>query len=225
MNWLAHAFLSSADADFRVGNMLADMIKGRALDGQPEGFLAGVRCHRAIDRFTDSHLVWRRSRERLNAWRRFSGILTDVVYDHFLASNWVLYSGVPLKDFTQAVYAEALARQSLPPEHARRVAAGMAQGDYLGAYVRMEAVAATLKRISRRLAARTGREVALEKAMPSLEANYTELGEDFAGFFPQVLDHVQSYFPGAGRLGETAPGGMTGFAIACAACDSGAESP
>ena len=100
MNWLAHAFLSSADTDFRLGNLLADIVKGSDLDGMPPEFLAGVRCHRAIDSFTDSHPVPRRSRVRIaGEWGRFSGILIDVFYDHFLAVNWDRYADVPLPAF------------------------------------------------------------------------------------------------------------------------------
>jgi acyl carrier protein phosphodiesterase len=67
MNWLAHAFLSPPNADFRLGNLLADIVKGRDLDGMPPDFLAGARSHKAIDAFTGSHPVQRRGRTNPDA--------------------------------------------------------------------------------------------------------------------------------------------------------------
>jgi acyl carrier protein phosphodiesterase len=195
MNWLAHAFLSSEDADFRLGNLLADVVKGSDLERMPPGFLAGVRCHRAIDRFTDGHPVWHRSRARIGApWRRFSGVFVDVFYDHFLARNWDAYSDTPLREFTSSIYRALGGRSSSLPEHARHGARIMAAEDHLGAYERIEGVEAALRRISRRLAMRTGKEVALEGGAVALRSHYREMDEDFAEFFPQVRTHALSLF-------------------------------
>jgi acyl carrier protein phosphodiesterase len=197
MNWLAHAFLSSADTDFRLGNLLADIVKGSDLDGMPPEFLAGVRCHRAIDSFTDSHPVPRRSRVRIaGEWGRFSGILIDVFYDHFLAVNWDRYADVPLPAFTASVYRALAQRSALLPGHARDAAQMMAAGDLLGSYRHIEGIETALRRMSRRLSMRTGRAIALEGAAASLKSHYQGLGEDFAEFFPELREHAREYFPG-----------------------------
>ena len=195
MNWLAHAFLSSSDIDFRLGNFLADIVKGRDLHGMPPHFLSGVRCHKAIDAFTDSHPVPRRSRMRIaGTWRRFSGILIDVFYDHYLAVNWERYADVPLPVFTASIYSALAQRLDALPERARYAARIMAAEDHLGAYARMEGVEAALRRISHRLSTRTNRAIALESATASLESNYQGIGEDFAEFFPQLQEHARGYF-------------------------------
>ncbi len=101
MNWLAHLYLSPADdPEFRLGNLLADFIKGGARRELGESFQRGVRCHQAIDAFTDFHPVVQRSRTRIAARHgHFSGILIDVFYDHFLARNWPEFSAIALDDF------------------------------------------------------------------------------------------------------------------------------
>jgi len=206
MNWLAHAFLSPPNTDFRLGNLLADIVKGSDLDGMPPHFLSGVRCHRAIDAFTDSHSVPRRSRMRIESdWGRFSGILVDVFYDHFLAVNWHRYTDMPLPAFTASVYGALAGRSAVLPEHARRAAHIMTAEDHLGAYVRIEGVEAALRRISHRLFVRTNRAVALENAAASLKTHYPGIGEDFAAFFPQVQNHARGYYPGAVNSPNASP--------------------
>ena len=82
MNWLAHVFLSEQNLEFRLGNLLADIVRGEQRSGMSADFLRGVQCHQAIDSFTDSHPLVRRSRARIGAeQRRFSGVLVDVFYD------------------------------------------------------------------------------------------------------------------------------------------------
>lgn len=39
MNWLAHLYLSGAEVEFRVGNLLPDWVGPWEMVGLPEGFL------------------------------------------------------------------------------------------------------------------------------------------------------------------------------------------
>src|SRR5215208_1187298 len=98
MNWLAHLLLSEPTPHFRIGNLLPDLLNHRELQAVHSRFKSGIDCHRLIDRFTDSHPVVRRSRERFGpTYRRFSGILVDIFYDHFLAQTWSSYSEISLE--------------------------------------------------------------------------------------------------------------------------------
>ena len=107
MNWLAHVFLSKPDIEFRLGNLLADLVKGRDRAGMSVAFLDGVRQHQAIDAFTDAHPVVHRSRARIGGdYGHATGILVDVFYDHFLALDWGRYSTEPLESFTARLYGD-----------------------------------------------------------------------------------------------------------------------
>ena len=55
MNFLAHEFLSFNNKELRVGNFLADFIRGNNLDKYPEGIKTGILLHRSIDVFTGFH--------------------------------------------------------------------------------------------------------------------------------------------------------------------------
>jgi acyl carrier protein phosphodiesterase len=191
MNWLAHAFLSESDIEFRLGNLLADLVKGRDRTDMSAGFLRGVRCHQAIDAFTDSHPVVHRSRARIGGgYRHVTGILVDVFYDHFLALNWNRYSREPLDAFTARLYADILAHPVKLPEEAQAAIDRMLNDDRLGSYRSVEGIEASLRRVSMRLSARTGKDFGLEKGVTELHANFDGLGSDFAEFFPLLQPSV-----------------------------------
>src|ERR1043165_4082575 len=77
VNLLAHALLSAPDAEIRLGNVLADFVKGRDRRTMSPAFLEGVRQHEAIDVFTDTHQVVSRSKARIKNYRHTTGILVD----------------------------------------------------------------------------------------------------------------------------------------------------
>ncbi|HZZ77755.1 MAG TPA: ACP phosphodiesterase [Gemmataceae bacterium] len=191
MNWLAHAFLSTSDAEFRLGNLLADLVKGRDRAAMSPAFLAGVRHHQRIDAFTDSHPVVHRSRARIGeGYRHLTGILVDVFYDHYLAIDWQTYSPEPLDSFTAHVYADIRAFSVQMPAEARFALDRMVQDDRLGSYRSIDGIAATLERVSLRLLQRTGKDFHLERAVSELTANYDSLHADFSEFFPLLRAYV-----------------------------------
>ena len=105
MNLLWHALLSGPETEVRLGNLLADFVKGRDRRSMSPAFLEGVRQHQVIDAFTDSHPIVSRSKARIRDYPHVTGILVDVFYDHFLTLHWERYSPVSLEDFTAGLYA------------------------------------------------------------------------------------------------------------------------
>ncbi|HNQ82643.1 MAG TPA: DUF479 domain-containing protein, partial [Bacteroidales bacterium] len=98
MNFLAHLYLSGKEEDVIIGNFVADAIKGNSLGHYPQGMERGIRLHREIDSYTDSHELFRASRNRLAPrYNHFSGIIVDLYYDHFLAKFWNEYSNEDLR--------------------------------------------------------------------------------------------------------------------------------
>jgi acyl carrier protein phosphodiesterase len=192
VNWLAHAFLSKPDVEFRLGNLLADLVKGRDRAGMSAAFLDGVRQHQTIDAFTDTHQTVHRSRARIGGdFRHATGILVDVFYDHFLAIDWEQYAPEPLDTFTaRLLYADIRAHPVPLPAEAQAAVERMLADDRLGSYRRLDGIEASLRRVSLRLAARTGRDLGLERGVSELVANFDGLRADFAEFFPQLRAHV-----------------------------------
>jgi acyl carrier protein phosphodiesterase len=64
MNFLAHLYLSGKDkSGVLVGNFIADQVKGKQLASFPKNMQRGIRLHRKIDEFTDSHEVTARCKK------------------------------------------------------------------------------------------------------------------------------------------------------------------
>jgi acyl carrier protein phosphodiesterase len=62
----------------------------------------------------------------------------------------------------------------------------MIRDDRLGSYRCLDGIEASLRRVSKRLSARVGREFGLERGISELVANFEGLRGDFAEFFPQL---------------------------------------
>jgi acyl carrier protein phosphodiesterase len=194
VNWLAHVLLSESNVEFQLGNLLADLVKRRDRHGMSAAFVRGTQCHQTIDAFTDFHPVVHRSRGRIGEeYGRFAGILIDVFYDYFLASDWKRYCVEPLEQFAAQFYAAIQAHPMRLPEEAQAAICRMIADDRLGSYRTVEGVAATLRRVSQRLTARIGKSFALEHAISELTANEKELAADFAEFFPALQMAIESY--------------------------------
>jgi acyl carrier protein phosphodiesterase len=100
VNYLAH-FALGPETDLVVGGFLGDYIKGRLGNRFSPKIERGIRLHRAIDQFTDSHPAVKGSYERLDPkFRRYAGIITDISFDHLLALNWSQYYNEPLESFS-----------------------------------------------------------------------------------------------------------------------------
>lgn len=187
MNWLAHLYLSESDPAFRVGNLLPDILSYSQLTGLPEDFQRGIRQHRLIDAFTDTHPVFKLSVRRIpESHRRYGGVLVDVFYDHILAREWAAYSPQPLPDFTAEVYRSfEILKHQLPSEIWPRLES-MRDTDLLGSYRELSGIAAALDRISHRLR----RHIPLADATVILESHYVAFRTDFEEFFPELRAHV-----------------------------------
>ena len=203
MNWLAHVYLAEPDIEARLGNLLADLVKGPDRRNMPARFARGMRLHQAIDIFTDAHPVVHRSRARIKGdYRHFTGILVDVFYDHFLALDWDHYAPESLDAFTARLYADIRAHLITLPTDAQTALDRMVTDDRLGSYRQIAGIAAALQRVSMRLSARTGKEFALEKAVSELIANFDGMRDDFAEFFPALCEHVERWKVSERAIGD-----------------------
>jgi acyl carrier protein phosphodiesterase len=192
MNLLAHALLSGPEAEVRLGNLLADYVKGRDRRSMSPEFLEGVRQHQVVDTFTDAHPIVSRSRARIKGYRHVTGILVDVFYDHFLSLRWEHYSSKSLGAFTARLYAGLRSHPIPLPDETQATLDQLIGEDWLGSYASIEGIEDALGRISEQLTARVGRDFELAKATSALLTNFDDLGRDFAEFFPLLRVHVGS---------------------------------
>lgn len=199
MNYLAHALLAGPDADYRLGGLLGDFVKGpldRASANLSEKVLAGIVLHRQIDSFAEAHVAFRTSRARVSAERRrYGGIMIDLFYDHFLAVHWARFSEQPLPSFTADVYALLAGSADLLPKKLAEILPFMRRDDWLASYRKRSAVSLALDRMS---VHRLKRANTLGGSGAELTAAYGDFERDFLDFFPEALAF-------ADRMRENAP--------------------
>ena len=184
MNHLAHLRLSPPDPHWRLGALLGDFVRGADLSAHPDGVRRGIELHRAIDSFTDAHPVFAQSRRRIDGpLRRFSGVLVDVFYDHFLLRRWdEIGSGEHAAAFASEAYALLRDHRELLHGAIHTHLDRMIENRWLEKSADLEGVRTVLGRIAMRMR----REVALEDGAELLRRDYDAFADDFDSFWPDV---------------------------------------
>jgi acyl carrier protein phosphodiesterase len=185
-------YLADPEPDAWVGNLMGDFVKGPVPKELSLALQHGIKLHRAIDTYTDQHPVFLRSKKRISLnFRRYSGILIDMFYDHLLAAFWNDYSRQDLRDFTNEVYLVLRERQpQLPPRMQASVSYILAH-DLLNTYREPVGIEQALKGIERRLR----RPSNLSQAIHELPLHYSAFRQDFNDFFPQLTEYVADLKP------------------------------
>lgn len=182
MNYLAHLHLGGSQRGALLGSLYGDFVKGPLQGRWPADVEAGIRLHRQIDVFTDSHPVVLQAKQRFpRERRRYAGILIDLFFDHCLAVNWHRYADVPLDDFTSRVY-RILRDETALPGSLASIAPRMAAQDWLGSYREFSVMEQVVAGMSRRLSRPEG----LAGGASELKQLYVPLQQDFEEFYPQL---------------------------------------
>ena len=178
-----------------AGGFLGDFVKGRLNGQRPNELEAGIKLHRAIDVFTDRHVQVKTSHRRFPAHlRRFVPIVTDIVYDHFLAKYWdQFHTAQSLPAFSQKAYQSVKAHQTHLPDQAAFVIERMESVDALAAYKNYAFVESALVRLSQRIT----RENSLAQSYNFFLTIEKELFVDFGLFFPELVTFSQQWIANA----------------------------
>lgn len=151
MNYLAHAYLSFGQDEVLVGNFIGDFVKGKMMGTFPQEVQNGIRLHRAIDQFTDTHPLVRAGQSYLRPkFGHYSTVITDIFFDYFLAKNWENYSSLPLLDFTLATFSTLKHYRQLFPDRFATMFEWMQKENWLWKYREIEGIRQTLTGMSRR---------------------------------------------------------------------------
>lgn len=197
MNFLAHLYLADNCPEALVGSVMPDLARTRQFPPHlPQPTLDAIAQHRRVDAFTDMHPFFLRSKSRLfEKHGRYSGILVDIFYDHFLALHWTRYHSVTLSDFVARVHDVFRLHAHLMPDDMRYPIDRLIEQDWLGSYASTGGIRVALERLSIRLSQRFEREVDLARATDDLIAQHGPLADDFAAFFPQLIAFAAPQHP------------------------------
>ncbi len=183
MNFLAHIYLSGDNKEVTIGNFIADGIKGKDYKKYPIQIQNGILLHRGIDSFTDQHPTVRKSTARLHKnYGHYSGVIVDILYDHFLAKNWKDYHEQPLDEYVQDFYKLLKSEYDILPSRIQRMMPFMVSDNWLLSYATIPGIAKILEQMNRRLKNISN----MNMAVVELEQYYTEFEEEFTSFFIEL---------------------------------------
>ncbi|MCU4177008.1 ACP phosphodiesterase [Carboxylicivirga sp. N1Y90] len=149
MNFLAHLYLSGSNRHIQIGNFIGDHVKGRNHEKFSADIQKGILLHRKIDHYTDTHPIVKQSYRRLNKnYGRYSGIVMDVFYDHYLAKNWDLYSDVSLKNYVTKVHRVLMTNYFKLPNNVKRFLPFMVKSRRLETYATVNGIKRSLEIMS-----------------------------------------------------------------------------
>ena len=190
MNFLAHIYLSGDNDLIKIGNFMADGVRGNKYLHYPEEVQNGIILHIAIDTFTDAHPVFRKSKHRLHEkYGHYSGVIMDILYDHFLAKNWTLYSNEPLEDYVARFYKSLEDNYEILNKKTRNLMPYMFENNWLVSY----ATIAGIEMILFQMDYRTKHRVHMQEAIVELQEFYTEFEEEFTLFFKELKEMVVDF--------------------------------
>ena len=191
MNYLAHIYLSGDSDEIILGNFIGDFVKGNKYQNYPDQVAFGIRLHRRIDLFTDQHPDVRKCIDVLKpGYGRYSGIVVDVFFDHFLAANWNNYSEYTLREFSKHAHAVFLSNFMLLPFRVKQFLPFLIQNKRLESYAHRENMYPVLEIMSRR----TSLPANSEWAMQILQKEYDQFEALFRSFFAEMIEYVETDF-------------------------------
>ena len=184
MNFLAHIYLSGENEGVTIGNFMADGIKGKKHEKYPSQIQNGILLHREIDSFTDHHPIVRKSTARLHKnYGHYSGVIVDILYDHFLAKNWNSYHEQPLDEYIQDFYKLLRLNFDVLTSRIQHMMPYMISDNWLLSYATVSGISKILVQMNRR----TKNASKMNFAVIELEEYYSEFEEEFTSFFIELI--------------------------------------
>ena len=184
MNFLAHIYLSGDNDLITIGNFIADGIKGKDYKKYPKNIQIGILLHRHIDTYTDAHKTVRKSTKRLHEkYGHYSGVIVDILYDHFLAKNWDAYCRTPLGVYVQSFYDSLESHYDFLPLRIQKMMPFMITDNWLLSYASIDGISRVLNGMNRRTKNRSG----MNEAVNELEIFYSLFENEFSSFFDELI--------------------------------------
>jgi len=191
MNFLAHLYLSGDSDEIKLGNFIADYVKGKKYLEYPEQVALGIKIHRSIDFFTDQHPNVLACNRLLRAnYGKYAGVITDVFFDHFLASRWNEYSVVTLRQFSKHAHAIFLSNFGVLPFRVKQFLPFLIQHKRLESYAQVENIRPALDIMARR----TSLPDHGKWAMEVLNQEYEQFESLFRSFFSEMIEYVETEY-------------------------------
>jgi acyl carrier protein phosphodiesterase len=194
MNYLAHLFLSERNEDILFGNLLEDFIHGRIEHPRNEHLSAeiknGIKLHRRIDTLTDTHeLVKDCKKVFYEDFGKYSSIVVDVLFDHFLIRNWNMFTNEDFEEFRPRVYQSLAKYKDFMPADLTALYSSMVKHDWLKAYTSDTGLERAMSGLNSKI--KSGPDMRL--SIPIMHENYDFLNAKFIAFFTILQTYCHNF--------------------------------
>ena len=192
MNYLAHIYLSGDDDLLKIGNFAADSVKGKKFLKYPTRMQTGIILHRAIDTYTDSHPIVRKSISRLfPKYSHYSGVIVDILFDYYLAHYWSDFHEQGLESYVQDFYKLLREHEAILPKRVQGFMPIMFEHNWLYNYRTIEGIGHILYQMN----IRTKRRSSMDLAIHDLREHHAIFEAEFREFFTDLEDYVKDQLP------------------------------
>jgi acyl carrier protein phosphodiesterase len=189
LNFLAHIYLSGDDEKLITGNFIGDYVKGKKFLKYPGKIREGIILHRRIDSFTDEHELFREVKKNFREeFGLYSGVVTDLIFDHLLASDWKNYHPLTLRRFARKTHAILLKNVFYLPPRVQGFLPVLIKNRRLESYAQKDGIQQTLDIMSRytSLPPKAG------KAIEIMDTNYLFIETRFTLFMNELIAFAES---------------------------------
>jgi acyl carrier protein phosphodiesterase len=193
MNFLAHLYLSNEIPSLVVGNFIADAVKGKAIECYSEEIQRGIKLHRTIDSYTDTHPLVKECVCFLRPTQgKFAPVVLDILFDHVLAKKWTNYHLKSLRVFSNEMYDHLTSyrEQEGMPQPMEYVLDRMIKDNWLFNYQYPQGIQRSLKAMQQRVKYPNNMGV----GYVAMEQYEYELEIRFQVFFDELKEEVSKYY-------------------------------
>jgi acyl carrier protein phosphodiesterase len=188
MNYLAHLALSGTSEEVTIGNFIADHLRGKQANNFNSAITKGIMLHRVIDAYTDMHPIVKMGVARLKPkYKRYSSVIIDLFYDHFLYSRFNFYYEERIENFIFRRHSMLRRNYHRLPEKSKEVLTRMIQYDWLKTYGTTEG----MERIFHGLSKRATFESKMEFAVKDLVMHYEVFEHEFIHFYDDITAYIK----------------------------------
>jgi len=189
MNFLAHIYLSGKNDEIKLGNFIGDYVKGTAYNNYSPLIRKGILLHRKIDSFTDAHQIVRKHKSLFySKYHKYAGVIIDIIYDHFLARYWHMFSEVDYNEYIISIYKFLTSNLENMPQEISKIVPNLIYHNWLNSYKTIKGIENVLIGMSK------GTSLPSESnyAILILRQHYGDIKNEFFTYFPQLIEYVKN---------------------------------
>lgn len=172
-----------------TGNFIGDFVKGKQYEAYSPGISMGIKLHRSIDHFTDQHPLVRKINQIFKPdFKRYSGVVSDIAFDHLLAKHWKKYHNQTLDEFASWCYDFLLERLDVLPERMQYILPKIIASKRLQSYESMDKTADAIVLMSNFRSFYFDKSIFKKLMHERMEVIET----DFFAFFDDMMEFVRN---------------------------------